>query len=65
MPLILVPRKSAMVFIIVLAAICIAGGVVNKALKPLIVGLAIMIYAFICLAAGSKKKPGQDSYPTY
>ena len=55
MALILMPRKSALIILLVLGAICLVDGIAKKDTKEILVALAILGYAIISLVTGRKK----------
>jgi hypothetical protein len=57
MGLIFMPKKSAMVLLIILSVICLVDGIHKGDTKETIVGAVILLYAVINLINGRRKKP--------
>ncbi|MEO3405373.1 DUF308 domain-containing protein [Mucilaginibacter sp. CAU 1740] len=56
MALIFMPRKSAMILLIILGIICLVDGIYKGDTTETIVGVVILLYAVVSLVSGRKKK---------
>jgi len=56
MPLIFMPRRSALVYMLVLGLLCLTGGIVKKEMKGIIIGVGITLYALISLIMEFRKR---------
>ena len=61
MALIFMPRKSALIILLVLGAICLVDGIVKKDPKEMLVALAILGYAIVSLVSGRKRTPANKN----
>jgi hypothetical protein len=55
MPIIFMPRKTALIMLLVLGAMCLVDGIIKKDIKEILVGLGILAYAVVSLINGKKK----------
>ncbi len=55
MPVVYMPKKSAMILLLILGTICLVDGSVKKDFKEIMVGLGSLIYAILTLVNGRKK----------
>lgn len=56
MPVVYMPKKSAMILLIILGTICLVDGSIKEDLKETLVGLGSLIYAIVTLVSDRKKK---------
>jgi len=56
MPLIFLPRKAALILLVVLGIVCVVDGIYKKDLKETLIMAAILIYAIVSLINDRKKK---------
>lgn len=61
MGLVFMPKRSAIIILLVLGAICLVDGIVKKDVKEILVALSILIYALVSLTAGKKKDPASQN----
>ena len=55
MALLFMPRKSALIIMLVLGAMCLVDGIHKKDVKETLIGSAILIYVIVSLLTGKKK----------
>ncbi len=55
MPLMFMPRKSALILMLVLGAMVLVDGIVKKDIKETLIASAILVYAIVSLLTGKKK----------
>jgi uncharacterized membrane protein HdeD (DUF308 family) len=61
MALIFMPRKSAMILLIILGIICLVDGIHKGDTTETIVGVVILLYAIISLVTGKSNKPANNN----
>jgi len=63
MALIFMPRKSALILLLILGTICLVDGIPKKDVKEILVAVAILTYVIVSFITGRKKNPANKNYP--